>query len=180
MWSKENYESLIKEWTERENFVHTKSWHIPSDSLIEALKKYTPLVSVGAGLGYTESLAIKEGVDIIATDLYPDPCVNKYFKNDVAPFLEVETLDAQEAIKKYQGRNVFMAWPPYSRDMAFRVACAMSSGKFLIYIGEAPGGCTADDEFFNYLESDFIEIEHGYSIKTWFGIRDRVFIYQKK
>jgi hypothetical protein len=180
------YKKLISEygwpsgesWAKRDHFRHGISWHIPTQSLIDLLISLSPLVSVGSGFGYTESLVKEQGGDIIATDLNPN-ISNKWCREGEYR-LKVEQLEAAEAVSKYRDRNVFMAWPPYDDPMAFNVAQRMSGGKLLVFVGEDYGGCTGNDDFFKYLEKQFEHLKTGASIPSWHGIHDHVYVYKKK
>jgi len=185
---KEEWDSAIKEGTKRfsfdadlfrkrEEFRVGISWHIPTDELVNAIKEYSPVVSVASGFGYTESLAIKEGADVIATDV----CANKdnHWCRDGIFHIPVEEIRADDAIKKYPDRNVFMAWPPYDTSMAFDVASEMEQERILIYVGESQGGCTGNDDFFQYLKTHFEELDISVDIPRWSGIYDDVHIYKK-
>jgi hypothetical protein len=169
----------ISSYEKRSEFVHNSSFHLPSDSLIGLLCEMQPILSVGCGLGFTESLAIKKNCDIVCVDLYPDPKENRYFDNSATSYTEVIKMDAVQAVLKWPERNVFMAWPPYNRPMADNVAQAMAPGGTLIYIGEGAGGCTGDDGFFFTLEKEFQEIETEANIPRWRGIYDEVRVFKK-
>lgn len=164
-------------WEKREHFRHSVSWHVPTQSLVNLLISLSPIVSVGAGFAYTESLVIKQGGDIIATDLTPGP-ENKWCRQGKA-YTKVEKLEAAAAVSKYRNRNVFMAWPPYDDSMALRVAQRMSGGRFLIFVGEDYGGCTANDDFFHYLTKEFERLKEDVTIPSWDGICDNVSVYKK-
>jgi hypothetical protein len=164
------------DWEKRDNFRTGISWHIPTESLVELIKCYSPVVSVGAGLAYTESIALEKGADIIATDISPDS-LNKWCRGDYR--MLVERKESVEAVKSYNDRNVFIAWPPYDNPMAFETAKAMEVGRVLIYVGESGGGCTGDGDFFNYLYENFEEIEISAAIPSWSGIYDNVYVYRK-
>ena len=176
-WDRDVFSSMIDIYDKREIFRVGVSWHIPTESLVEATKKYSPVVSVGSGYGYTENLVNKRGGDIIATDIKPDK-KNGWCRNGVF-HMQVEELDAKSAIDKYSNRNVFMAWPPYNSPMAFEVAKAMEKDRILIFVGESHGGCTGDDSFFEYLYEHFEEVEEDVSIPSWDGLHDNVYIYKK-
>lgn len=167
----------MKKYDSREKFRVGVSWHVPTQFLIDLMKKHSPLVSVGSGFAYTESLAIEQGVDIIPTDLSPN--VNNKWCREGKFFCEVEEIDAVFAVNKYQDRNVFMAWPPYDTSMAYDVAFTMLPGQCLIYIGEGYGGCNGDDQFFDYLENHFEEIDR-LTIPQWFGLHDYCSVHIKK
>ena len=160
----------------REKFRVGTSWHVPTQELITKLLEYGPIVSVGSGFGYTESIAIVQGADIIATDIRPNK--KNGWCRDGKFHCEVEELNASEAVKKYHDRNVFMAWPPYDNPMAHEVITNMKEGTYLIYIGETDGGGTGDHNFFEALYSDFEECDY-FSIPKWAGINDACWIYKK-
>lgn len=167
---------LIEDWECRDNFKKTTSWHIPSGELVRALVKLGPVVSVGAGYGYTESLALELGADLIATDIKPNSS-NSWCRGGKY-YCKVEELAAVEAVRRWPERNVFLAWPPYDTSMAHDVAEALSPSQLLIYVGESAGGCTGDDSFFSKLHSDFEEIDE-ITIASWSGIHDQCIVYKK-
>ena len=168
---------LYKRYDAREKFRTGVSWHVPTQSLIDLLKIYSPLVSVGSGFAYTESIAKEHGVDIIPTDINPNKG-NGWCRGGEY-FCDVKELEAVSAVKKYRKRNVFMAWPPYDTDMAYRVALNMFPGSTLIYVGEGWGGCNGDDQFFQYLNDQFVETDF-LAIPRWFGLNDYCSVYRKK
>lgn len=166
-----------EDWENMWNFRREISWHIPSDSLIDLLKSYSPIVSVGSGLAYTEKMVLEKGGEIVATDLYPDK-TNKWCTGEFNR-MGIDKKSSSEAVKAYPDRNVFMAWPPYDNPMAFETVKAMEVGRFLIYIGEGYGGCTGDDNLFHYLDSHFEEKETGARVTSWEMVHDRVRVYKK-
>jgi hypothetical protein len=163
-------------YEKREKFRVGTSWHVPNQELVSKLLEHGPIVSVGSGFAYTESIAIVQGADIIATDIQPNKkngwCREGKFH------CKVEKLNAEEAVKKYEDRNVFMAWPPYDNPMAHTVVTSMKVGTYLIYVGEGHGGCTGDDNFFGCLYNDFEEVD-CFNIPKWSGINDACWIYKK-
>lgn len=172
-------ESWISSFEKREEFRIGVSWHIPTESLVDSLKKYSPIVSVGCGFGYTEKLASERGADIILTDISPD-IENKWCRSKEIDFpTGVLKMDGKTAVKSFKDRNVFMAWPPYNNEMAYQVAKSMKVGRYLIYVGEGHGGCTGDDNFFNLLYSKFEEVDEEIIIPTWDGIYDHVTVYRR-
>jgi uncharacterized UPF0146 family protein len=171
-----NSGDIVSKYEKREKYRTGVSWHVPTQELISLISKYGPIVSVGSGFAYTESIAISQGVDLIATDI--EPSKNNKWCRDGKFHCEVEKLTASEAVKKYKGRNVFMGWPPYANPMAYEVASSMKVGAYLIYVGEGWGGCTGDDEFFQTLESDFVEVD-SLRIPRWSGINDYCTVYRK-
>ena len=165
-----------KTFSRREDFRKGVSWHVPTEELVDLILKYGPLVSVGSGFAYTESLVKQRGGDIIPTDI--EPTENNPWCRDGDFYCEVEKLKSGDAVKKYNDRNVFMAWPPYDTSMAYEAAKEIELGRYLIYVGEGYGGCTGDDQFFNELRDKFEKVE-DISIPQWCGIHDYCQVYKK-
>jgi len=167
-----------EDFHEKNVFRYTVSWHIPSKSLIDELILFSPIVSVGCGHAYTESLASERGADIICTDLSPHQG-NGWCRGDKF-YMPIEKLTARKAVLKYPKRNVFMAWPPYDHPVAYQAVKAMNPGMFLIYVGEPYGGCTGDQSFFCYLNKHFVQSDTNAKIDNWMGLHDGVYVYMKK
>ena len=168
--------SYVRDWEVQDAFRHGTSWHLPSEDLVATLVEYGPILSVGAGYGYTESLALEKGADLIATDIAPND--RNQWCREGKVLCKIEEMDAVEAVRHWPERNVFMAWPPYDTPMAHEVAEAMTPGRILIYVGEGESGCTGDYAFFKKLDEDFEEIAE-IDIASWFGIYDRCRVYKK-
>lgn len=81
--------------------------------------------------------------------------------------------------------SIVMTWPDYATHHASRIVKKMVSGQYLVFNGEGYGGCTGNDEFFNILENDFVEIEpltgelNDYHVRFG-GIHDHWTIFRKK
>ena len=169
-------QSISDSFSEREKYRKGVSWHIPTDDLVNLIISYGPIVSVGCGFANTESIVNERGGDIISTDI--NPTSTNGWCNDGEYRMNVEQLDSPSAVKKYNDRNVFMAWPPYDTPMAHETAISMEVGKYLIYVGESWGGCTGNDDFFMELRDNFEEIT-DLMIPTWSGINDYCTVYKK-
>ena len=177
-------------WLQRMSYTHAVSWHLTNEIIIDMLCKYSPVLSVGSGKGFTESIAKKNGCDIICTDecaVENNPyhtkrdfiCIkeyNQYLNNK--SFMDIETIKATKAIKKYPDRNVFMAWCPYSENMGYDVVKVIKN-QVLMCIGEPEGGCTGNDKMFNYLYNNYNVID-SISIPQWGGMHDGLTIYKRK
>lgn len=160
----------------REEYRVSVSWHIPNEELVEKIVKHSPIISVGAGYAYTESIAKSRGCDIVCSDISPDE-ENGWCKGGNNR-CEILKISADEAIKMHADRNVYMAWPPYDDPMAYEVVEKMEIGRILIYVGEGDGGCTGDFNFFEYLDKNFKVID-SINIPSWSGIYDNCTIYKK-
>jgi hypothetical protein len=154
--------------------VHSYSFGVPCEETVTAAAAKSPLVEVGAGSGHWAKLIAAAGGDIIATDAGDQGQYSKFW-----PTAGIERLDAAEAVRKYADRNVFMCWPCYNKDWAYRAAAAMEPGRYLVYIGESAGGCTADITFFELLDASFDEVDR-IAMPTWECIHDTFRLFVKR
>jgi hypothetical protein len=147
------------------------SFAVPNQEALNAIAKYSPLIELGAGSGFWAHLLQQQGVDIIPYDNFNW----KEFKHHYTTILEgsESTLLTQPTDK-----NLMLCWPDYDEPFAYNAAKNFR-GKYLIYIGEGSGGCTGDEDFHKYLDSDFSVVE-TIKIPRWAGIRDRLYIYERR
>jgi hypothetical protein len=162
----------------RHEMVLKYAWAIPHDGALEELVKLGPIVEVGAGGGYWAGLLRARGADVIAYDCAPageERNVQAHRK-----WSEVERGPASIA-KLYPDRALFLCWPPFKLPMAHIALAAYlrAGGQTLAYIGEGNGGCTADDAFFDLIETSMIEVD-SHALHQWPGIRDYLTIYTRK
>lgn len=75
-------------------------------------------------------------------------------------FFKVQECDTPEAVLQQwacRGRVLLLVFPPPDSDMAFRTVKAYAEtsplNDTIVYVGEGRGGASANDEFFDYLES---------------------------
>lgn len=173
----------------RKDLCKQYAWAIPDDGAIALIAQHCPrIIEIGAGTGYWASLLAAAGCDVIAFDEAPYEnrwCEGRYF--------DVHQGGAEAVVKGHANRALMLCWPPMS-DLA-STALKLYRGKWLIYIGEWSGGCTADDEFFYELgEDEYVYSEKGssyiehstrwqevvdYAIPQWDGIHDRLYIYKR-
>ena len=171
-------ENQLKNMRERERCTETFSWAIPSDEAILKIREFVgeeTILEIGAGLGYWAKLLQRKGVKLIPTD-------NKgaSWKHNANPsFIDIICKNHTEAIESFPNATVlFLCWPPYANPMATE-SLKLFRGDKLIYIGETLGGCNATDDFFSALETQWEEI-NDISIEQWYGIHDRLFLYERK
>jgi len=120
------------------------------------------VLEVMAGRGWLAKALKHYNVNIVATD-------NKPW--ETSPIFEVEKLDAVAAAKHAADFEIMiMSWPPYDDAIAIETCRAWGSSRPIVYIGEGPGGCNANDEFFDH----FAEIKNQpeISLPRWYGLRD--------
>jgi hypothetical protein len=165
------------------------TWVIPDPLTLEFVAKWLKpsAIEIGAGTGYLAWQLSQLGVDILAFDQKPPHLKTDNHwhspRNKKDAFYATRPIffDVQEgesdALIAHRDRVLFLCWPPMS-DMALN--CLNSyTGHRLVYIGESCGGCTASDEFFDRLESDWEEVATHRPIQ-WYGIHDWVEVYERK
>jgi len=160
-------------------FRSTFGWSIPSNDAVIAIRDFVgtdSVLEVCGGLGLWGGLLRAAGVEITVTDSFTShgSCMENTF-TDVIP------MDAVEAVRTYPtASTLFMCWPDSNNQIAYN-AIKVFEGDKLIYIGERPGGCTADDKFFDLLEEEWISSDFPTpSIPQWYGIHDYLFFFERK
>ena len=68
-------------------------------------------------------------------------------------------------------------------DFATQIWKAMRADQYLLYIGEQPGGCTADDEFFELVEDHEVDTPltegMGRSFVSFWAMHDFPHLFKK-
>lgn len=180
-WRPELYSSDF--YNIRTKFVTKYAWAIPNQAALDALKKYGPIVEMGAGNGYWAYCMRNEGVDVIA---YDEVIGERYqtLGGDVTAWGSsgsgwTEVLKGTpEDLAKHADRTLFICWPPIDHPMA-TFSLDHYRGNTLIYIGESRGGCTGDDAFHWMLENEWEEIQE-ICIPAWPHMNDAMTIYRRK
>lgn len=124
--------------------------------LLAALCKGKRVLEAGSGSGWLAEQLAQQGIEITAADWtdYSQP----RDKNRGYPMRSVFRLDYHgDAVALLPGHFdvVLLVWPNFDTLFGENVAHAMHSGQVMIFEGEEKGGCTATDEFFNVLSTDF-------------------------
>lgn len=158
----------------RREFVVKYSWAVPNGELIDLMVDHSPIISIGAGTGYIERLAQKEGCEIECYDSIPPGTNVKNHYRHTVQYMEVKR-GGPEVLVGRPEVTLFLCWPPYDDPMAFEALRAFE-GDTLIYVGEGWGGCTADDGFFEELQENW-EFKKEVVIPRWYGIYDRCEVY---
>jgi hypothetical protein len=159
------------------------AYAVPDAAALAALAALSPLVEIGAGLGYWASLLAARGADIIAYDKQP-PGKNDWFDAEAKPYFAVRQGDAAAAAA-HPERTLFVCWPPYSEGPAptrpdvAAAALAAYRGTRLAYIGEGRYGCTAGQRFFDALERDW-QLVQTIGLPNLPGVSDALFIYRRR
>lgn len=159
----------------RNTFINKFGFCILTDEIAKTVATYGPLIEIGAGSGYWAHEIRCAGGDIIATD----PGTGSYAGNGgwKNPWIEIERIGGVEAVTKYPERNLLTVWPDYSGAWAYETLCAFK-GSTVLYAGENRG-CTADDDFHDFLEKHFEEIE-VINVPQFNGIHDYLGIWRRR
>jgi hypothetical protein len=167
----------VDEFAVRDEYIETFSFAVPTESILQEICKYSPLLEIGAGSGYWAYELAKRGADIVATDTKKgrySPLQGHWSKK----YTSVETLHAVKAVRKYPNRTLLSIWPDYDKPWSGE-ALKEFKGEVVIYIGESSGGCTGDNLFHRILEKDYKELE-SMMIPQFGGAHDYLNIYQRK
>ena len=149
------------------------------DSLIPYIEDKKCL-EICSGTGLFSYLLQEKGIDVTATDIANEKD-NNYTPLKCKHFTDVKQMDGLEAIKKYEADILILAWPPYGEPIARDAAKAFfeknPKGQIL-YVGEAKSGCTASDEFFNFLNKEGADFRFLENVKyePLFGIHDAFYL----
>lgn len=166
----------MSKYFNRELFIKKFGFALITDLEIDKIKKQNKkIISVGSGSGYIEQFFINAGLDVICTDID----IKEFSGYDMeSSHLSIEEIDSVSAVKKYNQRSVFMSWPSYNQNWAYKTLLAMKKNRILIYIGEGYGGCTGCDKFHELLDNKFEELDFIHLIQ-WDGIHDGIYILKK-
>ncbi len=165
-----NPSSFVKSFMAREGLVKKYAWAIPDKGAIEIIKKYGPIVEIGAGTGYWSYLMRQVGIDVVSYDQKP---YNNHFCE--GQWAEVKKGSGSKA-SLHSDRTLLLCWPPMS-NMASQSLNAYQ-GNTVIYIGESHGGCTADDKFFEEIHKNWKDVEE-YGVPQWPGLHDWLNVYKR-
>jgi hypothetical protein len=170
------------EYRSREICIKYFGYAILTHSAVEALKKYGPIVEVGAGLGYWAFELQRAGIDIIPTDKNrPEESGYAWGKehgHKTRKWSDVKLLDATTAALQFRERALMFCWPCYNQSWAAQALSAYQ-GDTVIYVGEGWSGCTGDDRFHQLLHDNYEDVE-SIGIQQWYGLHDSCVVYRRK
>jgi hypothetical protein len=119
------------------------------DHIVETINKLAPqsIVEVGAGDGFLSYFLRECGVDIVPTDDYSRPHINRPER--------VEKIGHKDALRKYNPDLVVINWEEHLGRYSIDVL-GYPSVKHLLWIGEDERGCTGSEELweFDYENTD--------------------------
>ena len=147
-------------FAQRKRFLAEIGFCLVTAEVIDALATLLAgkkVLEAGSGSGWLAARLGERGINILAADWTDYRTADRSSKRGY-PIREVVRLDYHgNAVDLLPGDDdtVLLVWPNCETQFAKNVACAMRSGQVLIYEGESEGGCTADEEFFQYLRHSF-------------------------
>jgi hypothetical protein len=158
IWEEENgqpYKVINNRLTDLRTLLAEKySWGIPNNQALNEIGKYSPLVEVGAGLGYWARLLQDRGIRIRPTDINIPLCTERWTKvysSSAAQTLQNET------------RSLFLCWIP---EKIAQQAAEVYQGKYILWVGEK----------INFPNFKLIK---EITIPTWNGFKDSLQIFLK-
>jgi hypothetical protein len=160
--------SRVKDqWTMRQLWTHKFAFAIPNPEAIACIRKYLPILEIGAGSGYWARMV---------TEKWSDPSYYAYDNFTTHTFPEYY-YDVRDELERLPNRTLFFCWPPYDDPMAADFLKGYKPTT-VIYVGEW-GGCTADSKFHDLLSDNYEEIEQV-NIPQYDGIHDRLWVFKLK
>lgn len=153
---------------ERQRLVEDYSWAIPTSEVIEYCANFSErLLEVGAGNGYWAHLIEEAGGSVYAIDV--DPPEDKY--------THVREANVRNYIHKLSDYPVLMVWPPHNEGMTRTVIRRRPDN--ILYVGEQRGGCTADEMFFDVIDSEYAIVKY-IELPSYEGVHDNFYHLAKK
>ncbi len=181
---------MMRRWP----FVRNFGYAVPSPEALRRLVSFVAggrVLGAGAGAAFWSYLLTLHGIAVQPIDPNVDGLeVLPSMANDmpplarIKPWMPVTKLTVMEALQNAnrvgaEPVDVLMfLWPSYQESWAVD-ALREFRGSKIAYVGEAHGGCTADDAFHELLDEKFSCVEEV-EIPQWFGIHDRLFLYERK
>lgn len=171
----------------RQALSHRYSWAIPTPEALETIAALSPILEIGAGTGYWAWLLRRQGAEVIALDQAPvETGINDYHRPQDAgapvhswhPVAPAPRDGDPRFHTDWQRHTLLLCWPPYGTSMARRYL-RQFRGENLVYIGEAGGGCTGDEEFHEALRRNWTVVS-SQSLPNWSRIHDRLYHYRRK
>lgn len=163
----------------REELRSRYAFAIPSPEAIALINGYGPIVEIGAGTGYWAKVLSDHGGDVLAFDLL-GLAWEQWFPHGQVEGVVVGRGGSEKAVEHAQ-RTLLLVWPPYDEAMAHDVLRQYegAGGRRLVYVGEGPGGCTADDDFFAAIGNGTWKEAATLAIPQWTGIYDNLWVYER-
>ena len=129
------------------NLLCRYGFAVPSPAALDLVAAHSPagVVEIGAGTGYWARLLHERGVDDVAYDIAPPPAeTNPWFAGQ-EPWYPVQE-GTEQRVLEHLDRTLVLVWPTRNENWAADAAQLHldGGGRYLVYVGEEPGGRTGD------------------------------------
>lgn len=162
----------------RDEAINAHGWGHPTSEALQEIASHSPIIEVCAGSGKLAADLRTAGADVIATDSKDTADGYGYAWHELESSRAVIQMDAVIAAKAHADRTLLMVWPPYNKAIAVQALTAYQ-GNCLLYVGEARGGYTASNDFFDALDAGWV-LEKALPVKQFRGIKDMLWVLSRK
>ncbi|KAK9837237.1 hypothetical protein WJX81_000930 [Elliptochloris bilobata] len=156
----------LRAWRESARECHFYAYAPPNRAALRALAARSPLVEVGAGLGYWAALLRSAGTAVAACDASPPGArgaPNKYHGR--VPAISPVLSGGPRFAAARPDHALLLCYPPPQGSMA-EDCLRLYRGACVCLVGEAPGGDTGTRGFFRALQADF-ELAQRLRLPNW-------------
>jgi hypothetical protein len=171
---RELYDAAVERDTlplEAESLRRRYSYGLPTDEALALLVEHSPLIEIGAGLGYWAKLATQAGASVSAFDVAVAVAAdqvgsgNNEYTQGTAHFGVLP--GGPEVLAGHPSHTLFLCWPP--RDSTMASDClSRYSGEVLIYAGPVGEHArNAGDERFHATLSQAWRVERTLALPRW-------------
>ncbi|OBF59160.1 hypothetical protein A5787_22025 [Mycobacterium sp. 852002-50816_SCH5313054-b] len=169
-------EESIARTPNRQRLVKQYCWTIPDPETVAFVAKHANggLVDPIAGTGYWAYLLEQLGVDVVCYDVNAG---SDKWHGDHA-YVRISAKDCAEAMALHPDRTLFLSWPPLGEDVGARTLLAYR-GSRVIYVGDARGGATGDDQMHLILDTHWTAVNCRQPVQ-WWGQHDCVTLYERR
>jgi hypothetical protein len=169
--------SMSRSYEARRALVQKYAWAIPCWEALAVITKYSPIIEIGAGIGYWARLLQEAGCDILPFDRYASGEEKwNHYTEEGRSWTSV-LRGGPNVLYKHPNRTLFLCWPTYNSSFGYECLRAYK-GEYFIYVGESQGGCTGDNKFHDLLYDRWKQVE-GVVIPQWDGIHDYLEVYRR-
>jgi hypothetical protein len=163
----------------RDMVCHIFAYAVPNGPALACLKRFSPIVEVGAGSGYWAMLMRERGVDVAAMDIVPpapDHAMANAYHGSIPPWTVVSK-GGPQLLAQYPSRTLFMCYAPPDGKMALE-ALHTYTGKYMVLVGEW-GGTTHGPEFEAELLRDWM-IKERISLPNWANTAYEMTVWRRR
>ena len=130
-----------------DELVATFGFAVPTPEALLLIAAHSPqgVIELGAGTGYWARMLHEHHVDVVAYDIAPPPSEHNTWFAGRHTWFRVEVGD-ERVVAMHPERTLLLVWPTWNESWAADAAKLHldNSGRYLVYVGERPGGRTGD------------------------------------